>query len=226
MKTAAIIPAYNEEMGLGDVLDVVVNHPLIGEVIVVDDGSTDSTPIIAKEHNASRIIILNENIGKGKALDIGVKNTEAEVILFLDADLIGFKQIHITNLIKPVIDGECEMTVGAIDRSKLSPALNRKLSRIESPFSGMRAIKRSVWDIVPDEYKNKFYIETAITYLAKKKRIKVKPLVLAGVTHITKEKKMGFWKGHLARWKMHWNIVQASVLLRIKRAKKYGFSNQ
>jgi hypothetical protein len=89
----------------------------------------------------------------------------------------------------------------------------------------MRAIKGGVWDIVPDEYKNKFYIETAITYLAKKKKIKVKPLVLTGVTHIIKEKKMGFWPGHWARWKMHLNIVWASLLLRTKRAKKYGLSN-
>lgn len=225
MKTAAIIPAYNEEKSLGQILDVVVNHPLIDEVIVVDDGSIDSTSLVAKNHNASRVIILNENVGKGKALDIGVQNTEADIILFLDADLIGFKNIHVINLIKPVIDDECEMTVGAIDRSKLSPALNRKLNRIESPFSGMRAIKRGVWDMVPDKYKNKFYIETAITYLAKKKKIKVKPLVLIGVTHIIKEKKMGFWPGHWARWKMHSNIAWASLTLRAKRAKKYGLSN-
>ncbi len=226
MKTAAIIPAYNEEKSLGDVLNVVVGHPLIGEVIVVDDGSKDSTSVVAKAHNVSRVITLNENGGKGRALDIGVQNTEADIILFLDADLIGFRQIHVTNLIKPVIDKECEMTVGAIDRSKLSSALNRKLNRIESPFSGMRAIKRNVWDIVPEAYKNKFYIETAITYLAKKKGIKVKPMVLTGVTHIIKEKKMGFWKGHWARWKMHWNIIWASILLRIKGPKKYGFSHQ
>ena len=225
MKTVAFIPAYNEEKSIGNVLDMVVNHPLIDEVIVVDDGSVDSTSLVAKNHNASRVITLKENVGKGKALDIGVKNTEADIMLFLDADLINFKSVHVTNLIKPVMDNECEMTVGAIDRSKLSLALNRKLNRIESPFSGMRAIKRSIWDIVPNEYKNKFYIETAITYLAKKKKIKVKPLVLTGVTHIIKEKKMGFWKGHRARWKMHWNIVWASALLRIKRAKRYGFSN-
>ncbi len=174
MKTAAIIPAYNEEKSLGQVLDVVVNHPLIDEVIVVDDGSIDSTSLVAKKHNASRVIILNENVGKGKALDVGVQNTEADIILFLDADLIGFKSIHVTNLIKPVIDNECEMTVGAIDRSKLSPALNRKLNRIESPFSGMRAIKRKVWDIVPDEYKNieSLIKECKLEELQKKREIK------------------------------------------------------
>jgi len=68
MKTVAIIPAYNEEKSIGNVLDMVVNHPLIDEVIVVDDGSVDSTSLVAKNHNASRVITLKENVGKGKAL--------------------------------------------------------------------------------------------------------------------------------------------------------------
>jgi len=222
MKTVTIIPAYNEAQSIANVLKVVVGHPLIDEVIVIDDGSEDETSNIARKYT-DKVIILDENLGKGKALDIGVGSTDAKVILFLDGDLTDFNRDHVTMLLRPVVEDGFDMSVGAIDRPHLK-TLNNKQQILESPFSGMRAIKREVWDIIPDEYKNKFYVETALTYIARKKNLKIKPMVLPGVSHIIKEKKHGFVKGHLARWKMHFNIVFAGILIRLKK-KKYGITS-
>jgi len=222
MKTAAIIPAYNEGLSIANVLKIVVDHPLIDEVIVVDDGSEDRTSIIAKQYTR-KVITLNENIGKGKALDIGVDSTDAEVMLFLDADLIHLDRDHVTTLLRPVVEGEYDMSVGALERPNIK-ILNKKQEKLESPFSGMRAITRDVWNIIPRDYKNKFYLETALTYIARKKKLKIKPLVLYGVKHIIKEKKHGLVKGHLLRWRMHFHIALAGILVRLKK-RRYGITS-
>lgn len=222
MKTTAIIPAYNEAQNIADVLKVVVKHPLIDEVIVIDDGSKDNTTEIAKKYT-EKVITLNENLGKGKALDIAVDSTDAKVMLFLDADLINFTSDHVTTLLRPVVEGEYDMSVGAIERPNMK-SLNKKQEILESPFSGMRALKREVWDIIPEEYRNKFYLETALTYIARRKGVKIKPLVLHGVTHVIKEKKLGLAKGHWARWKMHFNIVFAGILVRLKK-RQHGITS-
>jgi len=215
MKIAAIIPAYNEEKSISPIIRAAKENDLISEVIVVDDGSSDATSEIAQE-NGVEVVKIENNQGKGNALEMGVQETKADILLFLDADLVGLTSQHLTMLLEPVLQGSAEMTVGAIDRKMFRTFLNEWFRKTESPFSGMRAIKRSFWEKIPKKYKKKFYIESVITYLAKKNNIKVQPFVLEGVRHITKEKKMGFWEGSKARWKMNWQIVLINFTLRLK----------
>jgi len=215
MKIAAIIPAYNEEKSIEPVIRVAKENDLVDEVIVVDDGSFDATTEIARK-NGAKVVRIENNQGKGNALETGVQKTDADILLFLDADLVGLTPQHLTMLLEPVLQGVAEMTVGAIDRKMFRTFLNEWFRKTESPFSGMRVIKRSFWEKVPKKYKKKFYIESVITYLAKKNNLKVSPFVLEGVRHITKEKKMGFWEGSKARWKMNWQIVSINLVLRLK----------
>ena len=215
MKIATIIPAHNEEKSIGPIVRVAKENELIDEVIVVDDGSSDTTSEVA-EKNGARVIKLKNNQGKGRALEEGVKNTKADVLLFLDADLIKLSEDHLTMLLQPVIKGEADMTVGAIDRKMFGTFLNEWFRKTESPFSGMRAIKRSFWNRIPNNYKKKFYIESAITYFAKRDKIKVQPFVLEGVRHIIKEKKLGFWQGTKSRWAMNFQIVMVNLVLRLR----------
>jgi len=122
----------------------------------------------------------------------------------------------LTMLLEPVLKGGADMTVGAIDRKMFGTFLNECFRKTESPFSGMRIIKRSFWEQIPGKYKKKFYVESVITYLAKKSKLKVQPFVLQGVRHIMKEKKMGFWQGTGARWKMNAQIVFINFVLRMR----------
>lgn len=218
MKTAAIIPAYNEEKTIVSVLKAAKGCKFLDEIIVVDDGSSDKTSILAKKEGV-RVIKNEKNLGKGNALDKGVKRTQADILLFLDADLIDFKTEHINNLLSPILENNYDMSVGAIDRSQIGNFLNKIFQKTESPFSGMRAIHRAFWFQIPEKYKKDFYVESTITYLAKKKNLKVLPLVLNGVQHITKENKRGFWEGTKARWKMNFQIVFINIALRFKKKK-------
>lgn len=95
-KTAAIVAALNEEKNIGNVLKVLLNSDVIDEVIVVDDGSTDKTADISRGEGAKVISLPKKGgSGKGNAMVQGVKNTDAEVVSFFDADLIGLTEDHI-----------------------------------------------------------------------------------------------------------------------------------
>ena len=98
-----MIPAYNEEQTIADVVKCVKSIDKIQKVIVVSDGSTDSTAEIARECGAD-VIELDENVGKGGAIRAGINECGTEIILFLDADLIGLTEKHVLDLIEPVID--------------------------------------------------------------------------------------------------------------------------
>lgn len=90
-----IIPAYNEEKRIGHSLGKIIAYlqqkNLKAEIIVIDDGSTDQTPIISREilanHPLSRVISFPENRGKGAAVKEGMLRANGNFILYTDADL-------------------------------------------------------------------------------------------------------------------------------------------
>src|SRR2546423_11537302 len=87
VRTTAIIAAYNEEGTIGDVCRVLTASPLIDEVIVVSDGSTDRTVEIARSFDRVRTISLRANQGKGYAMRVGVDNASHDILFFVDGDM-------------------------------------------------------------------------------------------------------------------------------------------
>lgn len=88
---SVIIPAYNEEKNIKRSLDSIVNQKLLGEVIVVDDHSTDRTPEILKEYeNRGKIKIVRnkKNLGISKSVNIGLKNAKYDYVCLMKADYI------------------------------------------------------------------------------------------------------------------------------------------
>lgn len=89
---SVVIPAYNEADRLGPTLSRVLEYlrdeGIDGEVIVVDDGSTDGTAELARGIDAAvQVIELGENRGKGAAVRTGMLAARGEQVLFSDADL-------------------------------------------------------------------------------------------------------------------------------------------
>ena len=64
---SVIVPCFNEQDTIGDVIDAVLASALVGELIVVDDGSTDSTAKILGELDDPRVRILTHGTNRGKA---------------------------------------------------------------------------------------------------------------------------------------------------------------
>jgi len=205
MKTAAIIPAYNEERTIGAIIEAVSQVPLICETIVVSDGSTDNTAQVARSYNA-KVIELAENMGKGGAMAVGVNQTDADIVLFLDADLVGLQPHHVVDLVLPVADGRAEMTVGVFEHGRLAT----DLAQLIAPYlSGQRAVKKCLLAQLSHLELTRFGVEVALTRFAKTAGISVAEVELKDMTHIMKEEKLGVFRGFLARIRMYWEIAKS-----------------
>jgi len=205
MKVSLIIPAYNEEKTIGDVIYVAQNNPFVDEIVVVNDGSTDKTPLIAKKMGVN-LINLGENKGKGYALYEGVKNSIGDIVIFLDADLIDLKTYHITELIKPIIEGEYLTTCGIFEKGRFATDLSHKLT----PFlSGQRAMIRSLWENFKYDPEIRYGFEITLSDYFWRNKIKVKYVVLEGVTQLMKEEKIGTKEGRKSRIKMYKDIARS-----------------
>ena len=140
-KITCIIPAYNEALHIAHIVQIVSRHPLIHEVIVVDDGSDDGTLEIVRGFHGIHLISLHENHWKSSAVQAGLKQANTEYIMLLDADLEGLRESDISELISPIWDDHASMTISL---RKDTPLIWR-LFGIDYT-SGERVFKRSLID--------------------------------------------------------------------------------
>jgi glycosyltransferase involved in cell wall biosynthesis len=207
-KVTLIIPAFNEALTIGNVLNAVKYSNLIDETVVVNDGSTDNTYRICEEYKI-RSIIIPQNKGKGNAIWEGIMSLESEIYLFLDADLIGLNDNHIKSLLEPVLLNETKMTVGIFKNGEFWTTFSQKIT----PFlSGQRAIRKEVFTGMKDFSKSGFGIETLLTIHARKNNIPYKAVSLENLTHLVKEKKKGLLIGFIYRMKMYYEIIKQILI--------------
>lgn len=204
MKVAAIIPAYNEERTVADVVRAAKQAPTISEVIVVDDGSSDRTAKVASEVGA-RVISLPCNVGKGGAMKAGAEATDADIIVYLDADLMGLTKDHVEQLAAPVVSSRADIAVGIFDEGRFATDIAQKIT----PFlSGQRAMRRSIILEIPQLEKTRYGVELVISRYADQKMLRVVRVHLKHVAQLTKEEKIGLWRGFRARMRMYWEIIR------------------
>ena len=135
-KVSIIVPAFNESARLGGSLTKILQYlnerREAAELIVVDDGSTDSTSAIAEEalrdcgRVESRLLRYEPNRGKGYAVRLGLLEARANIALFSDADL-STPITEVPKLAEPIKTGEYDLTFG-------SRALDRRLIGVHQPW--------------------------------------------------------------------------------------------
>jgi glycosyltransferase involved in cell wall biosynthesis len=210
LKVVAIVPAYNEAPRIGGVLQILCSYPGFSDVIVVDDGSTDETAKVASAHPVT--ILRQRNTGKGRAMDLGVQASEADIIFFCDADVRGLTHQIIEATIKPVLDGEVDMMIAMRNRTIY---IIRVILRIIPLLGGERTVTREFWEKVPSRFKSRFMIEAALNYHAYHHGNGYTYTVFPGLSQTIKEKKYGFFRGFYGRLKMLYDVVYAQILLRL-----------
>ena len=113
---SVIIPAYNEESTLAEVVRKVAGVPHLLEVIIVDDGSTDRTPEIAdalaESDGRVRVVRRGRNGGKTEALKTGFAISKGGVVIVQDADL-EYDPGEIPSVIAPILKGHADVVYGS-----------------------------------------------------------------------------------------------------------------
>lgn len=198
-RVAVIIPAYNEEARIGTVLEVAKRASLVDEIIVVDDCSNDKTAEIASSFEV-KVIRHMVNGGKGAALQSGIEVANADIVVFLDADLLGLAPHHIYELTCPLFsEPELGMITGRFVAGRLRVDLAQRLFPI---LNGQRAINRRVF-YVPDLSNLGFGVEVFLTMYARRIGIRTKEVILHGVSQALKEEKYSLSSALSQRYKMY-----------------------
>lgn len=215
---SVVIPAFNEAERIGPVLEAALDSELADEVVVVCDGCTDGTAEVAGRYPGVRVIDLHHNLGKGGAMAKGVAVARGDVIVFVDADLIGLRGRHVDAILRPVLSGEVGMAIGVFRGGKF---WSDTAQRISPYISGQRAMRRSFFASIPYLEEIRMGVEVTINTYAKRQRLRIRRIVLSGVSNTHKERKLGLVKGTAARAKMYAEIGRAMVKVR-KRKKSYA----
>ena len=216
MKVAAIVPAYNEAKRLKSVLEAIRQASLVDEIIVVNDGSTDDTGAVASTFPGATVINLPHNHGKGGAMYSGATSTDAEAVVFLDADLIGITGDQIDNIVRPVVEGQIDMCIGVFRGGRRVT----DLAQVIAPYiSGQRAVQRQIFLDVVDVECVRSGVEVALTKHFRMNGLKMGTVTLTGCTHVMKEEKLGWPRGSAARLRMYYEIGKIVLGLRRNGAK-------
>jgi glycosyltransferase involved in cell wall biosynthesis len=224
MRVSFIVPAFNEEATLDEVLERVHALPFDKQVIVVDDGSTDRTAEIASrwaEQNGV-VLVSQPNQGKGAAVRAGIGHVAGDIVVIQDADL-EYDPVEVPALIEPIERGAADVVfgsrlsggrpqraylfwhlVGNRFLSLLTNVLyNTTLSDMETGYKAFRVdVLRSL-----DLRENDFAIEPEITAKVCKRKLRIYELPISYYGRTYEEGKKITWRdGFRAIW----------VLLRVR----------
>jgi len=187
-----VIPARNEETTVAGVVTAARAAQGAGRVFVIDDGSSDGT---AEEAGRAGAVVLSRPRGepgsKAKALALGVEASTAPVLVFFDADILEVRPEHFEALAAPVLGGEAWLSCGMISYGPLRDPFFLRLP----PITGLRAIRREVFEAIPDSKRNGFQIEIMINEVIARRGLPSTIRVLPGLRHRSKVQKVGWRLG-------------------------------
>lgn len=192
MKLSIIIPCYNEEGTIEEILNKVIKFKLCEkEIIVIDDCSVDNSYEIIKKmsliYNEIKLFDLKKNLGKGGAIRCGIKEATGDIILIQDADL-EYDPKDYPKILKPFFETDADIVYGSrflggdyvrlhffwhFIANKLLTFLTNIVTNLNMTDmeTGYKAFKKSVIQSIQIK-ENSFGIEPEITVkLAKKKYI-------------------------------------------------------
>jgi glycosyltransferase involved in cell wall biosynthesis len=121
---SVVVPVYNEAATVGQVVDELLELDLRLEILLVDDGSTDDSPLelarLAERNGQVKVLTQPENRGKGAAVRRGITESTGDILLIQDADL-EYSPSDIPALIDPLLSGKADAVFGTRLRGGAHP---------------------------------------------------------------------------------------------------------
>ena len=205
-KISCIIPAYNEEKRISNVLSAVI--PLLNkylyEIIVIDDGSKDNTKQILKRFTQINLIEHKVNKGKSQTVADGIRVSKGDYIFLLDADLKFLNENNIMDLINPIENNTSQVSISYRKNSwPLFPF--KKIDYL----SGERILPKSYLfeKIDKMELLSSYGLEVFINKIIIKNKLKIKVVQWPNVENTFSQNKYGWWKGIKRIIKVWWNVL-------------------
>lgn len=191
-----VIPARDEALTIAGVVRAARAARGAGRVVVVDDHSTDDTAAVAASAGAE-VIVSRGNGSKALAMATGVDATTSDTLVFFDGDITGAAPTHFDLLAAPIRDGFA-MSLGLVDYGRWRNAFYARLP----PITGLRAVRRDVFDAVPPARRNGFQIEIMINEVVARGGMRTAIRTLTGTSHRSKVAKLGPLRGARAHISM------------------------
>ena len=113
-RVTVVIPVLNESRRISQVVKLALSSDLVKEALVIDDGSIDGTPELAKAAGAR--VITAFMLGKGGSMEDGLLHATTETVLYLDGDLADLCDDLIERMCLPIINGEADFTKARFSR--------------------------------------------------------------------------------------------------------------
>lgn len=209
-RVTAIIPVYNEAGKVGPVLETLRHVNQISEIIVVNDGSTDSSAeeikLAAQSDPRMQLLQKPENRGKGQAIFSAWRTTNSPYLLLLDGDLVGLKPQHVENLLTPVVTNQVDMSIGQFTNGNWAS----DFSHWATPWlSGQRSVRAKLLGQISFIAARGYGFETALTVAAGQHGWRCIRVPMPEVWHLPSEARRGIWVGAKNRARMYGQIVSA-----------------
>ena len=213
-KLSCIICAYNEAPRIAEVLYVAAAHPLLDEVIVVDDGSTDGTAGIVRSFPSVRLVSYRENRGKSRAFADGVRAARYDYIMHLDADLKHLTAANITELAEPVLSRHFGMSI-SVRKNSLAAYRWMGLDFV----SGERVIPKRIVAACLAEIDKlpRFGVEAFINARIIDERLRIAVVPFDKVINTRKTQKIGRWRGTIADYRTALDVLRVISPLGVVR---------
>lgn len=205
---SVVIPAFNEAARLPAVLAPLAKLPEAKRITVVDDGSSDGTADAAEAWKARdpriRLLRFPGNRGKGAAIAAGASASPTDLVVLLDADLVGLRARHVRHLVEPVASRRTDMTIGCFRGGRFATDFTQWFT----PFlNGQRGLRWSAFRDAAGLAESRSGAEITLSRHARTRGYRVLKVTLEGMTHVMKTEKRRPLAGWIAHLRMYGEIL-------------------
>ncbi|MFA6545916.1 MAG: HAD-IB family phosphatase [Limisphaerales bacterium] len=188
-KVTVVIPCLNESRTIAEVVRFARADRLVGEVLVIDDGSIDGTPELAEQAGAR--VVTSALLGKGESMEEGWQHARHDILVYLDGDLTGLRKGLIRSLVTPLLTGEADFVKAKFTRAAgrvtiltAKPLLKTyfpELADFAQPLGGIIAARRDLLKRL--RFENDYGVDIGLLIDAVRERARIVEVDIGELRH-------------------------------------------